>query len=434
VSINEALRDRRFLLTGGPWRSLIYLLTTVPQAAVLGGTLALIAVPWLKAVDDLRHGRLPNGVTLFFMVVAAGLFAVFAPLVAIPLGAVERARLGIADPRPIATAHTPAAGDPVAWLRVRYAEGATWREVLYGCFLSVIVPFAYGTLALLALIDVAFIVSPFAAFLVSPRIAHWQLATFEITGAWQSLPVGLLGLVLLPALGYLIGLIAAGQAATARALLGLRSDADLREVARSRQRLVDAFDAERRRIERDLHDGAQHRLTSLTLQLGVARLDLPASSPAAEPLGKAHEQAKDLMVVLRELIHGIRPQTLTELGLPAALRELAAQSPVDVAVTVGDGVDRASQGAEETAYFVAAESLANAARHGAANRVEMHLARDGEALILEIRDDGLGGADPSRGSGLTGLADRVAAVGGRLLLASPAGGPTLVRVELPWRR
>ena len=434
MSINEALRDRRFLLTGGPWRSGIYLLTTVPQAALLGGALALIALPWLAAVNGLRHSVLPNGITLFLMIVAAGLFAVFAPLVAIPLGAVERARLGIADPRPIATAHTPAPSDPIAWVRVRYTEGATWREVLYGCFLAVVVPFAYGTLALLALIIVAFIATPFVAFLVSPRVAHWQLATFEITGAWQSVPVALLGLVLLPALGYLTGLLAAGQAATARALLGLRSDAELREVARSRQRLVDAFDAERRRIERDLHDGAQHRLTSLTLQLGVARLDLPADSPAAEPLGQAHEQAKELMVVLRELIHGIRPQTLTELGLPAALRELAARSPVDVAVTVGEGVTRASRGAEGTAYFVASESLVNAARHGAATRVEMHLSRDGDALILEIRDDGLGGADPAAGTGLTGLADRVAAAGGRLLLASPPGGPTLVRAELPWRR
>jgi signal transduction histidine kinase len=217
-------------------------------------------------------------------------------------------------------------------------------------------------------------------------------------------------------------------------LLGVRSDAELHEVARSRQRLVDAFDAERRAIERDLHDGAQHRLTSLTLQLGVARLDLPGDSPAAVPLGRAHEQAKELMVVLRDLIHGIRPQTLTDLGLPAALRELAGHSPIEVAVTVGADVTRAARGVEGTAYFVASEALANAARHGAATRVEVHLARVGETLVLEVRDDGLGGADPAGGSGLTGLADRVAAVGGRLLLASPAGGPTLVRVELPWNR
>ena len=327
VSLTQALRDRRFLLTGWPWRSLIYVLTTVPQAALAGGALGL-----------------------------------------------------------------------------------------------------------LALLDGAIIASPILALLVRPAPFRWQFGTFEVTSVGHAIPIGLLGLVLLPALVYLTSLVAAGQAGAARALLGHRSDAELREVARSRQRLVDAFDAERRRIERDLHDGAQHRLTSLTLQLGVARLDLPDDSPAAEPVGKAHEQAKELMVVLRELIHGIRPQTLADLGLPAALRELAAQSPGDVAVTVGDGVTRAAQGVEGTAYFVAAEALANAARHGAATRIEMHLARSGETLVLEIRDDGLGGAGPAAGTGLTGLADRVAAVGGRLLLASPAGGPTCVRVELPWHR
>ena len=432
--INQALRDRRFLLTGWPWRSLIYVLTTLPQAALAAGAVWLMALPWLAAARGLAHARLPGSVLLFLMVVGAALFVVFAPLAAVPLAAFERARLAIVDPRPVASAHRPAPADPLIWLRVRYAEGATWREVAYGCLLALVVPLVYSALALLALVDFAFILSPLVIYLTGADSVHWQLATFEVTGPGQSIPVAALGLVLVPVLAYLTSLVAAGQAAAARTLLGHHSDAELHEVARSRQRLVDAFDAERRRIERDLHDGAQHRLTSLTLQLGVARLDLPADSPAAEPLGKAHEQAKELMVVLRELIHGIRPQTLTDLGLPAALRELAAQSPVNVAVTVGDGVTRAAQGVEGTAYFVASEDLANAARHGGATRVEMHLARTGETLVLEIRDDGLGGADPAGGTGLTGLADRVAAVGGRLLLASPPGGPTLVRVELPWHR
>jgi signal transduction histidine kinase len=436
--MHRALRDRRFLITSWPWRALGYLLTTVPISAVLGGALSFILLPWLVSAGRLRHGLPLTERLMIWMVFGGVLFALFAPLVAVPLAVIERSRLAIADPRPVASAHTPVLGSPAGWIRVRYTEAATWREVLYGCVLGLVVPIVYAALALLALIDFAFILSPAAAYLLGN--ITWQLASFQLTTGARSIPVALLGLVLAPVLAYLTGLVAAGQAAAARALLGVRSDpgrrsdTELREVARSRQRLVDAFDAERRRIERDLHDGAQHRLTSLALQLGVARLDLPAGSPAAEPLGQAHDQAKELMVVLRELIHGIRPQTLTELGLPAALRELAAQSPVDVAVTVGDDVTRTARGVEGTAYFVASEALTNAARHGAATRVEMHLARAGEALILEIRDDGLGGADPAGGSGLTGLADRVAAVGGRLLLASPAGGPTLVRVELPWSR
>jgi signal transduction histidine kinase len=430
MSLHRALRSPRFLRTPWPWRALGYLLTTVPVAAILGIGLSTSVLPWLAAARKLTGGVLPDGPLVFLMLTGTVLFALFAPLVAVPLAAFERARLAIVDPRSVASAHTPAPADAVTWLRVRYTEGATWREVLYGCFLAVVVPVAYSALGLLALVDFAFLFGPPAAYLLGERTVHWQVITYEVGSG----PVAVLGVLLLPLLAYLIGLVAAGQAATARVLLGVRSDVALREVARSRQRLGDAFDAERRRIERDLHDGAQHRLTSLTLQLGVARLDLPAGSPAAVPVGQAHEQAKELMVVLRDLIHGIRPQTLADLGLPAALRELADRSPIEVAITVGEGVTRAARSVEGTAYFVALEALTNAARHGAAGRVEMHLARVGEALVLEIRDDGLGGADPAGGSGLTGLADRVAATGGRLLLASPPGGPTLVRVELPWNR
>ena len=108
--------------------------------------------------------------------------------------------------------------------------------------------------------------------------------------------------------------------------------AALREVTRSRARLVDAYEAERRRIERDMHDGAQPRLTSLTLQLGLARLDVPEDSPAARPLAIAHEQAKGLMVMLRQIVHGIRPQSLTDLGLAGAVRELADAATVPVTV------------------------------------------------------------------------------------------------------
>jgi signal transduction histidine kinase len=433
VTIFQALRDRRFLLTGWPWRALTYVVTTVPVAGLLGGGLLVLGLPWLEAVNGLRDGRLPHFATLFFMAFGAATFAVFAPLIAVPVGAMERARLAMADPRPVTSAHRPAPPDAYAWVRMRYTEAATWREVLYSCFLAVVVPIAYGVLGLLVLLDAAFILSPLIVLALGPGAFAWQLGVVELTSFGQSIPIAVFGLALALVLTYVTAGLAAGQAATARALLAMRSDGELREVARSRQRLADAFDAERRRIERDLHDVAQHRLTSLTLQLGVALLDLPPGSPAAEPVGRAHEQAKDLMVVLRDLIRGIRPQTLTDLGLPAALRELADQSPVDVAVTGGDSVARGSRSVEGTAYFVASEALTNASRHGAATRVEMHLSRVGEALILEITDDGLGGADPAGGSGLTGLADRVAATGGRLLLSSPPGGPTLVRVELPWR-
>jgi signal transduction histidine kinase len=201
-------------------------------------------------------------------------------------------------------------------------------------------------------------------------------------------------------------------------------------VSRSRARLADAFEAERRRIERDLHDGAQQRLVSLTLQLGLARLDLPPGSPAAETITAAHEQAKQLMAELRELIHGIQPQVLTDLGLPAALGELADQAPIPVAVDAHLAGRLPSQ-IENTAYFVVAEALTNIAKHSGATSASVTARQHHGVLTVEISDNGHGGANPRSGTGLTGLADRVAVTGGRMLLSSPAGGPTLLRVELP---
>jgi signal transduction histidine kinase len=206
--------------------------------------------------------------------------------------------------------------------------------------------------------------------------------------------------------------------------------AELAEVSRSRVRLADAFEAERRRIERDLHDGAQQRLVGLTLQLGLARLDLPPGSPAADSVAAAHEQAKQLMAELRELIHGIQPQVLTDLGLPAALGELADQSPIPVAVEAHLAGRLPSQ-IETTAYFVAAEALTNIAKYSGATSASVTAHQHDNVLTIEISDNGHGGADPHRGTGLTGLADRVAVTGGRMLLSSPPGGPTLLRVELP---
>jgi signal transduction histidine kinase len=165
----------------------------------------------------------------------------------------------------------------------------------------------------------------------------------------------------------------------------------------------------------------------------MARVDLPADSPAADPLTRAHTQAKELMVVLRDLVHGIRPQILADVGLLAALRELAAQSPVPVTVVGPQTVSRPPELVEATAYYVASEALGNVAKHAGASRAEVRVEWSGDVLTLEVIDDGRGGADPAAGTGLTGLSDRVAAVGGRLLLATPAGGGTLVRVELPCR-
>ncbi len=435
MSTFTALLDRRYLATPAPWRALLYVLTTLPIAFPVGCVCAVLVLPYAATLSRAAEGVSPTSAWLVVMALALVALVTLGPMTAVPLAAVERARLGLIDPRPLPSPHPPGPREPLAWLRARYAETATWRELLYGLFLGLVVPVAYGVFALLVVVDVAMLLSPLmltgSGVLSASGEEGITFGFYQVDTAAEAYPVALFGLLLAPALVYLLGAMAAGQAATARALLGDRTGSELREVTRSRARLADAFDLERRRIERDLHDGAQHRLTSLTLHLGMARLDVPAESPAAEPLGKAHDQARELMVVLRDLIYGIRPQELTDLGLPAALRELAGRSPLPVAVTVTDGVSRPGEQTEGTAYFAASEALANVVKHSGAERADVLLTQAGKTLILEVRDDGRGGADQSAGTGLTGLADRVAAAGGRLLLSSPEGGPTLVRVELP---
>ncbi|WP_436527679.1 sensor domain-containing protein [Actinoplanes sp. HUAS TT8] len=422
TTLTAALRDRRYLLTAWPWRSAAFLATTAVIAAPLSFGLWILLLPLLVAGRRIVHGNLPSPAVVVLIVISMAMMFVGAPLVAAPLAALERRRLRLVDPRPLRG--TRKLGD----LTALYRDEATWRAVLYAVLLALLAPPVFFALFIGLLAQILLVASPFG-------VGTWQFGDYEVHNGTRSVPLMLVGLILLPVWPYLAGALSAGHALLARRLLGagdpLRDQ--LTEVSQSRARLADAFDAERRRIERDLHDGAQHRLTSLTLHLGMARLDLPADSPAAEPLGMAHTQAKELMVVLRDLIHGIRPQVLTDLGLPAALRELAASSPVPVTVEATIAA-RPPESIETTAYFVAAEALTNIAKHAHATAARVRVTGDGTRVELEIEDNGRGGADPRMGSGLTGLADRVGAAGGRLLLASPAGGPTLLRVELPCPR
>jgi signal transduction histidine kinase len=205
------------------------------------------------------------------------------------------------------------------------------------------------------------------------------------------------------------------------------------ELTESRSRALAATLAERRRIERDLHDGAQQRLVSLAMELGMAREKM-ATDPdtARELLEEAHVEAKRALADIRDLVQGIHPALLSDRGLDAAISALASRSPLPVEVDVElDG--RPSEVVETTAYFVVAESLANVAKHSGASEARVTVWRVPEdwLLVVEVVDDGRGGADPEVGTGLTGLADRLAALDGRLFVESPAGGPTHVRAELP---
>jgi signal transduction histidine kinase len=198
----------------------------------------------------------------------------------------------------------------------------------------------------------------------------------------------------------------------------------------TRSGAVDAQAAELRRIERDLHDGAQARLVALAMDLGMAREKLGADPGAAEALvAEAHEGAKRALAELRDLARGIHPAVLTDRGLEAALASLAGTGAPDVDLETSIP-ERPPPAIEAAAYFVVAEALANAAKHSGAARVRVRVARAGDRLLIEVADDGRGGADPA-GEGLVGLRRRVEALDGRLEVADGPDGGTVVRAELP---
>ena len=216
------------------------------------------------------------------------------------------------------------------------------------------------------------------------------------------------------------------------ALENERLQAELRamvdELRASRTRLVEAADAERRRLERNLHDGAQQRLLALSFGLGLAETEDDAAPLRAAVAEAKHELAVALEE-LRELARGIHPAILSERGLGAALESLAARSPVPASVDVRVG--RVAERVEVAAYYLVSEALANAVKHAQAGKLSITVLRTADLIVVEVADDGVGGATAGKGSGLRGLYDRVAALDGKLFVSSPPGGGTRVRAELP---
>nr|QEO73594.1 sensor histidine kinase [uncultured bacterium] len=407
----------RFLRSGWPWRALAYL-----AFGALVGVLILALVKLLNTADS------PVGYLVAGLVLLA-----FATALAMPLAAVERNRLRLVDTEPAGDPHVSVTGPGMGrWLRARLGEAATWRELSYSIAFITALPLVDFVIVTVVAVVLFLPMSPLLWFVFDMDVA--VIIGSPVTDPFGRVAVGVLGLALLPVAGYLVSMVAAGQAAFARMLLAPK-ETDLTgkmwELTRSRTRLVDAFETERRRIERDLHDGAQQRLVTLIMRLGLAEHEL-AGVPGDGPrqVATARREAESALTEIRELVRGLHPHVLTDRGIQDAVVEIADRCPIPVRVCV-TLPGRLPSGIEAVAYFVVSEALANVIKHSGARRAEVTGRMTGETLVLSITDDGMGGADATRGTGLQGLADRVSVVAGRLTLTSPAGGPTEVRVELP---
>jgi signal transduction histidine kinase len=242
------------------------------------------------------------------------------------------------------------------------------------------------------------------------------------------------GALLLLAAPWMTAGVRALDVRMSRSLLGPSRAEELEErveqLSATRAGVVDAADAERRRLERDLHDGTQQRLVSLAMNLGLARVQVTSEQDARLAIAEAHEEAKAALTELRDLIRGLHPAVLEDRGLDAALSGIAARMPIPVTLSV-DLPRRPAPVIEAVAYFVVSEGLSNIVKHASATAASVFVQRSGDRLHVIVTDDGAGGADPSRGTGLAGLARRAASVDGTFEVSSPIGGPTMLSVDLP---
>ncbi|MET9460994.1 histidine kinase [Streptomyces canus] len=309
--------------------------------------------------------------------------------------------------REIPEAYTPMAGTLRERLRISVRDPGTFRD-----FRWMVSYYLYGALLALAL-------------------PLWPLG-LVVDGVWSG------ALRRTPVVLPLIVKLADTEARWSTALLMPSPKARLarrvEELKETRADAIAAHEAELRRIERDLHDGAQANLVALSMRIGLAKRAYDRDPDAARRLlDDAQDQAEQALTELRQVVRGIHPPILTDRGLVGAVRALASSSGLTVGVEDGglEAGSRAPAAVEAAAYFVVAESLTNVAKYSGADRAEVRLARTRRGLTVRVRDEGLGGADESAGSGLLGMRRRVAALDGTFVVTSPAGGPTVIDVELP---
>jgi signal transduction histidine kinase len=319
------------------------------------------------------------------------------------------------------------------WIGNMITDRARWKELAYS-FLQPIVGTTLFSLMIAAWAGaLALIALPLYIQALPGDTAH--LLITDIKSGRRIAAATAVGLVLLVAAPFLTLLFGRVEAALVRSLLGTNRTAELEaevvEVSARRSAAVDAAEAERRRIERDLHDGAQQRLVALGMTLGLAREKMDSDPDQARALmDEAHADAKAAMVELRSIARGIHPAVLDDRGLDAALSAIAAKAPVPVSINV-NLPKRMGVTLEGAAYYVVAESLTNMAKHANATHASIDIGVHDGKLLVAVSDNGRGGAEVRPDGGLAGLRDRVAALGGTLAVSSPVGGPTTVKVDMP---
>ncbi len=364
------------------------------------------------------------------------------------LADVERARAHILLDADVARLYLP---DDHGWwkrLKSRAEDPSTWLDVVYGLLLLPVGVFTFAITFTVWITGLACALLPLYYWAV-PKDAGSSgsgIVIFStdaigrkqwiIDTAPEIALVSLIGIAIVLITPWVVRGMASASRGMVQAMLGggasRQLSARVRELTDSRTAAVDIAAADRRQIERDLHDGVQQRLVALAMDIGRAQEKFDHDPEGAKVLlDEAHGEAKRALSEVRDLARGIYPAVLTDRGLDPALSALAARCPIPVDMSV-QVEERPPASVEAAAYFVVSEALANIAKHANATKASVTVRRAGDSWVtIQVRDDGVGGADPAGGTGLSGLRERVSTLDGEFHLLSPAGGPTVLQVELP---
>ncbi|MFI0240900.1 sensor histidine kinase [Streptomyces sp. NPDC016845] len=414
-------------IEGRAWREFGYLLLSLP--------IAITAFVWSVTMTSLGAGLL---ITFIGVPVLAGALAG-----ARGIGALERARarallgLEIGSPEPV----RPRKGGPLAWIGATLKSGVSWRHLVYTVLHFPWAVFAFSVAVTFWTTGWTLLTYPLWQWIYPMYGGQGGLQLYGdeahsvyLDNPFEITTTAAVGLLVTLATPWIVRALTTVDRLLVVGLLGpSRLVSRVVELESDRGVVVDTAAADLRRIERDLHDGAQARLVSLAMDLGLAKEKLSEDpQTAARMVDEAHGEVKTALQELRDLARGIHPAVLTDRGLDAALSAVASRCTVPVAVEV-DLRERPAPAIEGIAYFTVSELLQNISKHSRATRATVDVWRSGDRLMLQVSDNGVGGADVTAGSGLAGLTERLDAVDGILLVDSPPTGPTRVTAELPWR-